>query len=114
MPLLSRHRLHRLLRPAWLGTLRRLTPLSQQWGADRGTPMDRYYVQRFLDAHRGDIRGRVLEVKDAEYTRRYGNQVASSDVLAVDPANAQATIVADLSTADAIPANSYDCFILTQ
>ena len=37
MPLLSRHRLHRLLRPAWLGTLRRLTPLSQQWGADRGT-----------------------------------------------------------------------------
>ena len=35
----------------WIGTLRRLTPLSQHWGADRGTPMDRYYVRRFLDAH---------------------------------------------------------------
>ena len=114
MALLSRHRLRRLLRPAWLGTLRRLTPLSQQWGADRGTPVDRYYVQRFLDAHRGDIRGRVLEVKDAEYTRRFGSDVATSDVLDVDPANPQATIVADLAAADTVPANSYDCFILTQ
>jgi hypothetical protein len=114
MPLLSRHRLHRLLRPAWLGTLRRLTPLSQQWGADRGTPVDRYYVRRFLDAHRGDIRGRVLEVKDAEYTRLYGSDVASSDVLDVDSSNPQATIVADLAAADTVPANSYDCFILTQ
>ena len=114
MPLLTSRRLRRLLRPAWLGTLRRLTPLSREWGADRGTPVDRYYVQRFLDAHRGDIRGRVLEVKDAEYTRRFGSEVASADVLDVDPANPQATIVADLATADAVPANSYDCFILTQ
>jgi SAM-dependent methyltransferase len=114
MPLLSRQRLRRLLRPAWLGTLRRLTPLSQQWGADRGTPVDRYYVERFLRAHEGDIRGRVLEVKDADYTRRLGREVSSSDVLDVDPANPQATVVADLATADTIPANSYDCFILTQ
>ncbi|HYC33652.1 MAG TPA: methyltransferase domain-containing protein, partial [Gemmatimonadales bacterium] len=27
---------------------------------------------------------------------------------------AEATIVADLASADAVPANSYDCFILTQ
>jgi SAM-dependent methyltransferase len=114
MPLVSRQRLRRLLRPAWLGTLRRLTPLSGHWGSDRGTPVDRYYVQRFLDAHRGDIRGRVLEVKDAEYTRRYGSDVVTSDVLDVDPANPQATIVADLAAADAVPAGSYDCFILTQ
>jgi hypothetical protein len=114
MPLVSRQRLRRLLRPAWLGTLRRLTPLSQQWGDDRGTPVDRYYIERFLEGHRGDIRGRVLEVKDPEYTRRFGSDVASSDVLDVDPANPQATVLADLAKADAVPANSYDCFILTQ
>ena len=56
----------------------------------------------------------VLEVKDAEYTRLYGSDVASSDVLDVDSSNPQATIVADLAAADTVPAHSYDCFILTQ
>jgi len=40
--------------------------------------------------------------------------VASSDVLDRDAANPQATIVAELAAADAVPADSYDCFILTQ
>ena len=34
-------------------------------GRDRGTPIDRHYIERFLDEHRADIRGRVLEVRDA-------------------------------------------------
>jgi SAM-dependent methyltransferase len=109
-----RQRLRRLLRPAWLGTLRRITPLSRKWGADRGTPVDRWYIERFLDAHRADIRGRVLEVKDGGYTRRFGRDVSALDVLDIYSANPEATIVADLTAADAVPANSYDCFILTQ
>src|SRR5829696_9316780 len=71
-----RQRLQRLLRPAWLGTLRRITPLSRRWGADRGTPIDRWYIERFLEAHRGDIHGRVLEVKDAGYARRFGRELS--------------------------------------
>lgn len=109
-----RLRLRRLVRPAWLGTLRRLTPLSRKWGLDRGTPVDRWYIERFLDAHRADIRGRVLEVKDGGYTRRFGHDVSALDVLDIFPANPEATIVADLTAADAIPASSYDCFVLTQ
>jgi SAM-dependent methyltransferase len=109
-----RQRLRRLLRPAWLGTLRRTTPLSRHWGADRGTPVDRYYIERFLEAHRGDVRGRVLEVKDGGYARRFGGEMSAVDVLDIYPANPEATVIADLSTADTIPANSYDCFILTQ
>lgn len=109
-----RQRLRRLLRPAWLGTLRRTTPLSRHWGADRGTPVDRYYIERFIEAHRGDVRGRVLEVKDAGYARRFGRDVSAVDVLDIYPANPEATVIADLTTADGIPANSYDCFILTQ
>jgi ubiquinone/menaquinone biosynthesis C-methylase UbiE len=35
-------------------------------------------------------------------------------VLDIDPTNPLATIVADLAAADAIPSNTYDCFILTQ
>lgn len=109
-----RRRLRRALRPAWLGTLRRTQPLSDHWGSDRGTPLDRYYIERFLDAHRADVRGRVLEVKDAAYTGRFGTGVTASDVLDVDAGNPRATVVADLAAADAIPSDTYDCFILTQ
>jgi hypothetical protein len=110
-----RQRLNRLLRPAWLGTLRRTTPLSQNWGFDRGVPVDRYYIERFLGEHRTDIRGRVLEVKDGDYTRRFGSGVEDCEVLDLDPKNPQATIVADLTALDStITAGSFDCFILTQ
>jgi SAM-dependent methyltransferase len=69
----------------------------------------------FLDGHRTDIRGRVLEVKDSGYTDRYGGTaVTERHVLDVDPGNPAATIVADLTRADAIASNRFDCFILTQ
>ncbi len=106
--------LRRLTRPAWLGTLRRTTPLSARWGSDRGTPIDRYYIERFLEEHREDIRGRVLEVHDCAYTQRFGRSVETRNVLDIDPANPRATIVADLANAQAVPANQFDCFILTQ
>ena len=89
-------------------------PKSDHWGWDRGTPVDRYYIERFLAAHAGDVRGNVLEVKDADYTKRYGRDVVRTDVLDIDPANSQATIVADLSTGEGIPESFFDCFILTQ
>ena len=107
-------RLRRLTRPARLGTLRRTRPLSNYWGSDRGTPVDRYYIEAFLDRCRADLRGRVLEVKEPLYTRRLGSGVTRSDVLDIDPANPQATVVADLAAADQIPEGTYDCFILTQ
>ena len=45
-----------------LGDFRRLEPVSRAFGTDRGLAIDRYYVEHFLDAHRADIRGRVLEI----------------------------------------------------
>jgi SAM-dependent methyltransferase len=107
-------RARRILRPAWLGVLRRTTPLSEAWGSDRGTPVDRYYIEQFLDRHRADIRGRVLEVRDSRYASRFGTGVTAVDVLDVEASNPRATIVADLSTADAIDAETFDAFLLTQ
>jgi SAM-dependent methyltransferase len=98
-----------------LGDLRRLSPISPVWGLDRGQPLDRYYIEAFLERHRLDIRGRVLEVKDAGYTRRFGeDRVAVADVVDIDATNPQATIVADLTQADHLAADTYDCCILTQ
>ena len=97
------------------GDLRRTAPISPVWGLDRGIPLDRYYIHRFLDRHQSDIRGRVLEVKDSGYARAFGaDRVTACDVLDVDRANTRATVVADLSRADTIADETYDCFILTQ
>jgi SAM-dependent methyltransferase len=106
--------LRRLTRPAWLGTLRRTSPLSTQWGIDRGTPVDRHYIHAFLELWSSDIRGRVLEVGTDRYTTRFGRGVDSAEVLDIDATNRAATIVADLSAADAIASNTFDCVILTQ
>jgi SAM-dependent methyltransferase len=76
--------------------------------------MDRHYIEGFLGRHRSDIHGRVLEIKGPLYTNRFGADVTSSDVLDVNPANAAATIHADLAAADAVPSGSFDCAIVTQ
>ena len=97
------------------GDFKRLTPISREFGFDRGLPIDRYYIDRFLDQHAADIRGRVCEVYDSAYTRRFGgNRVVRSDVLDIDATNSRATIVADLTSAADVPSGSFDCFILTQ
>jgi len=97
------------------GDLRRLTPMSRAFGSDRGQPVDRHYIETFLGRNASDIRGRVLEIGDATYTRRFGGQlVTRSDVLHVSDGNPHATIVADLAQGDAIPSAAFDCVILTQ
>ena len=110
-----RKRLRRIVRPAWSFRLLRTTgPIGTHWGWDRGTPVDRHYIEGFLERHRGDIRGRVLEIKGPLYTNRFGAGVTSSDVLDLNQANAAATIHADLAAADAVPSESFDCAIVTQ
>jgi SAM-dependent methyltransferase len=97
------------------GDLRRDRPISRHFGYERGLPVDRYYIERFLDANQTDIRGRVLEVGDAAYTARFGGQrVTRSDVLHVPPGTPEATIVADLASGDSIPGDAFDCIVLTQ
>jgi SAM-dependent methyltransferase len=82
---------------------------------NRGTPIDRYYVERFLARHSEDIGGRVLEIKDSFYTRKYGGgHVTTSDVLDIEENNRRATIIADLTRADDVPSNAFDTIICTQ
>jgi glycosyltransferase involved in cell wall biosynthesis len=95
--------------------LRRVTPVSREFGYDRGLPIDRYYIERFLARHAADVRGRVLEIGDDAYTRQFGgSRVTTRDVLHVNADNPLATFVGDLTHADRIPSDSFDCFILTQ
>jgi SAM-dependent methyltransferase len=96
--------------------LRRLDPISTQFGYDRGRPIDRYYIEEgFLAYHADDIQGRVLEIGDDLYTQQFGGgRVEISDVLHVNEGNPSATIVADLTCADHVPSDAFDCIVFTQ
>ena len=95
--------------------LRRVEPVSRIFGLDRGQCIDRHYIEAFLDAHRADIRGRVLEIGDAAYTRQFGDAAVSrSDVLHATARTPGATLVGDLASGAGIPSAAFDCVILTQ
>jgi SAM-dependent methyltransferase len=98
--------------PRW-GNLRRVEPFSTNFGFERGTPVDRFYLHRFLDANRSAVTGRVLEVQLPSYTRTYGHSVAVSHTVDVDPVFG-ATYTCDLADAREIPDDSYDCMLAPQ
>jgi glycosyltransferase involved in cell wall biosynthesis len=97
------------------GDLAAVEPVSDEFGFDRGTPIDRYYIEQFLRANAGDIAGRVLEVGDDAYCRRFGaERITQQDVLHVSADNKAATIVGDLAQPGRLPAAAFDCLVLTQ
>jgi glycosyltransferase involved in cell wall biosynthesis/SAM-dependent methyltransferase len=97
------------------GMFRRLTPISHDFGYERGQPVDRHYIEGFLAGCAADVQGRVLEIGDRTYTRRYGkDRVTGSDMMHVTPGEPEATIIGDMATADHIPSDTFDCIIFTQ
>lgn len=116
-----RAREHELLRgaPAALttpiGGETRVTPLARDWGFSRGTPVDRYYINAFLESCAEDVRGVVLDVQEPDNARRIGgDRITRVDVIDVEARNGRATVVADLRCAPNVPPASYDCIVLTQ
>ncbi len=100
---------------------RRTTPFSRVYGYDRGLPVDRYYIERFLARYTGleaygagDIRGRVLEVGGDAYARQFGRGIERLDVLHATEVNTSATIVGDLQSGDGLPQETYDCVLCVQ
>lgn len=98
------------------GSLKRLTPISPIFGIDRDLiSVERHYIESFLEKHCLDINGRVLEMGEPLYTKKFGgDRVTKSDVLNYVEGNPLATIVADLTDAPHIADNTFDCIIITQ
>ena len=98
-----------------MGDLARLDPFSRAFGYDRGGPVDRYYIDNFLEKNSDLIKGRVLEIGDNEYTIRFGgSRVTQSDILHVNETNPNATFIGDITNSPHLPGNSFDCIVLTQ
>ena len=107
--------LKRLLFKSDLTSLYRTQPLSRQFGFDRGTPIDRYYIEEFLQTNSDHIKGRVLEIAENNYSKKFSRgKVEAYEVLHASLDNPNASIIGDLTDTSTLPENRIDCFICTQ
>lgn len=83
-------------------------PVSRFFGYDRGTPIDRYYIEKFLSNEISALGkcSRILEVGETVYSDKYF-PLATRDIL--DFANGM-----DLTKLKTLPIDMYDVFICTQ
>jgi SAM-dependent methyltransferase len=89
---------------------RRLRPFGE--GRQRETPIVRYYWARYLQNYQPDIHGRCLEIGTTATIQRYGGQaLTQADAVDLVPHSPEITVVADLSRADHVPSDIYDCFV---
>lgn len=91
-----------------------LEPTSRIFGLDRGKPIERYYIEKFLNDHSSYIKGAVMEVADSEYTTKYGNEVEKKYIMHVCESIGDNGIIANLETGLGVTEGLVDCFILTQ
>ena len=92
----------------------RTEPLCRNFGVERGKPLDRYYIEKFLNSRSALIRGSILEISENTYTRKYGSDVSKSTVLTFDKTASAPSIYGDLTNQCTLPAEKFDCFIATQ
>lgn len=107
------HWLKRRIKPVSWTNLRSTQPISRTFGLDRGTPIDRYYIESFLNQNRSLIQGRVLEIAESTYSRRFGQGVQQFEVLHTQPGRG-VTWIGDLTQSASLPEQAIDCFICTQ
>jgi SAM-dependent methyltransferase len=103
------------VRPVWFYFLSDSTrPLSDYYGIDRGIPVDRYFIESFIEKNREHIKGTCLELLDSTYTNKYGRTVVTAHILDIEASNKHATIIDDLRKLVTVQNDTYDCIILTQ
>jgi SAM-dependent methyltransferase len=94
--------------------LTNVIPLSYAWGVDRGLPVHRMHLERFLSRYAADIKGHCLEFQEPRYVPRFGGTaVRKLDILHADHTNPRATLVADLTKSNTLPDARFDCIVCT-
>ncbi len=84
------------------------TPVSSVFGFDRGTPIDRYYIDLFLHSEsvKIPVAKNTLEVEENTYSRKFFPD-GRHDILHYDEGM-------DLTDTTTLPQEQYDVFICTQ
>ena len=105
----------RMIYPVDATNLARIEPVSNVFGLDRGMPIDRYYIEKFLSKHEELIKGNVLEIGETTYSSKYASKDSKLHVLTKDnPPSGVMLVDGDLTVPDSLPNKKMDCFICTQ
>lgn len=89
-------------------------PRSVHFGFDRGTPIDRKYINDFLLSRKNLVRGRCLEIGAPEYCEMLGVPSFDTYVLGANVSAGSRNIPGDLSDISTLPTVKFDTFICTQ
>lgn len=93
---------------------RSVHPISRNFGVDRGTPIDRFYIEKFLYDNRDYIKNTVLEIADSYYSNKFHSGEYKQEILHFTNDNPNATIIGDLTKLETLKPEIADCFICTQ
>lgn len=91
-------------------------PYSCKLGWERGTPIDRIYMEQFLEQHKKYIHGTIMEIAENTYSIKYGHNLERSLIFTADNMvhTSENIIIGDLQSGEGTQENLLDCFILTQ
>jgi hypothetical protein len=95
--------------------LDRKNPFSRSFGLDRGEPIDRKMIEKFLESNSEKITGRIMEIGDDRYTIKYGRNLSQSIVF-TGKGKSKASIAHDGDLTDYnsySKLGSFDCVIAT-
>ncbi|WP_026504717.1 hypothetical protein [Butyrivibrio sp. NC3005] len=90
----------------------KIHPVSSD-GSDFGMPIDRYYIEKFIEKNKESIKGNVLEVQDDRYSRKYGDEKNTNITICHVEGWNNAKLI-NFETGIGVEEDVYDCIICTQ
>lgn len=88
-----------------------LRPSSTRFGLERGKPIDRVFIEKFLADNKEYIHGTVIEIGDNRYMSQYAQLIENPVIMHV---NGWGGMKGNLATGEGIVDNYADCLICTQ
>jgi SAM-dependent methyltransferase len=94
------------------GDLKRKLPFCSQFGHFRGNPIDRYYLDRFIDEIRSEVKGVTLEIGGSRSNRELYRFKNTTSYLAMDLSGPDLDIAGDAHDPNVVEKESMDTILL--
>lgn len=89
-------------------------PFSRDFGLERGQPVDRYYIEKFIEQYQSDIKGTVMEIANNKYIKKFGGDRVNKEIILHVKGWGNKAIKGNLETGEGLKENMVDCLICTQ
>jgi SAM-dependent methyltransferase len=94
------------------GDFRRKSPFCPQFGSSRGSPVDRYYLDKFVAEIRNEVKGVTLEIGGVKSNRELYNFTNTTSYLTMDLKGEGLDIIGDAHDIKAVDEASLDTVVL--